>query len=143
MKGVDECPACGSDRVFAFKPDGQVATSHCRRCYAAWEPFDPEDLILQDDPMSVFHQPCDNCAFRPGSVERGDPREWAELTAELREGRSVFFCHKGVPLSKDPDQSHDQPKRPDGSYDTDAMRECAGWMALRLAAMQANIKATA
>ena len=143
MKGVDECPACGSAKTFILHARGMESHAACRECGSMWEPFDPAALCIADDPMSMFKQPCDNCAFRPGSVERSDPEEWKKLRAELRDGITSFWCHKGVPLSNEPDQSHDQPRLADGTPDIANMRECAGWVALRLAHMQAGVQEAA
>ena len=41
-------------------------------------------------------------------------------------GGVVFYCHKGVPLAAGddpPDQTHMHPKKPNGEYDREKMRE--------------------
>lgn len=102
MKGADRCPRCGSR---AIAKGGQEITSFyaktlavCRNCGTSWEPFDPADLLDRDDPHSSFKEPCDNCAFRPGSVERQDTEEWKKTMASLKAG-STFYCHKGLPMT--------------------------------------------
>ena len=50
----------------------------------------------------------------------------------------MFYCHKGVPLAAGddpPDQTHMHPKKPNGEYDREKMRECAGWLNQRLRAI--------
>lgn len=71
----------------------------CRRCGAIWEAFPAEGRI--EDP--VCSEPCDNCAFRPGSPEQQDRAGWKRLIETLKPdadgiptGR--FYCHKGVPI---------------------------------------------
>ena len=53
-------------------------------------------------------------------------------------GGVVFYCHKGVPLAAGddpPDHTHMHPKKPNGEYDREKMRECAGWLNQRLRAI--------
>ena len=132
MKGSNQCPRCESKRTAHLLIDGQ-SISGCIKCKCLWEPFSPDALSIPEDLNSIFSAPCDNCAFRPGSLEREDPIKWQELQESLiLNPNSVFYCHKGVPLSREEGQSHDHPRCPDGSYDTDKMRPCAGWLASRL-----------
>lgn len=139
MKGAEQCPRCGGAMSLRVQLRNESATACCWKCDTQWEPFDPADLAVPDSETSSFKEPCDNCAFRKGSPERADPDEWRRLMADIRAG-AVFFCHKGVPVSKDPNQSHDHPKRPDGSYDTDRMRTCTGYIVARLRDMRSTIK---
>ena len=146
MKGSDECPRCGSHRTVTFllrpagaeldhgqpRREGDELRRGCKLCATLWEPFVPDDLIIADDPMSPFVRPCDNCAFRQGSHERADPQEWQQLLASVRSGAATFYCHKGVPISRDPKHSHEHPVLPDGKHDTRNMRACAGYLAQRL-----------
>ena len=140
MKGVDQCPACGSERsihLMDFKErlkglgfDGHAA---CLDCSAVWEPFRESDLTLPGDDLSIFKKPCDNCAFRPNSPERNDPAKWELLMQDIHYRGSMFFCHKGVPCDMtDSDQSHIHPTKADGTYDVERLRPCAGWLAQRL-----------
>lgn len=92
------CPKCKSIRVErACLPP--TALSHrptdydvCRECKTIWEAYPDnwsEDL--------VGAEPCDNCAFRPGSPEQQDPEKWNALVDQLRMGQA-FHCHKGSPI---------------------------------------------
>lgn len=131
MKGADQCPVCGSTRALAIHLNSTSEMKNirsCMECETAWEPYDPSACIDPTDPVSAFTAPCDNCAFRPHSPEREDAKEWRRLTAYLEIG-GRFYCHKGVPLSKQEGQTHDQPKLPSGEHDTAKMRLCAGYLA--------------
>lgn len=108
----------------------------CGNCKAAWEPFDPADLLDSHDHMSCFTEPCDNCAFRPRSNEQRNRKKWRELVNKLKAG-AEFFCHKGVPLKNDVDNStagFDYPTKEVAghpgvkTYDTKRMRHCRGWL---------------
>jgi len=141
IEGVNACPRCGAsgDRIYetAFEDwskKGHEITLYmgCLDCCCVWEPFRVEDLATPADPCSIFKGPCDNCAFRPGSPERNDPVLWEKLQQDIYLRGGAFYCHKGLPLSSEPGQTHDHPKRDDGQYDTDKMRLCAGYLAQRL-----------
>lgn len=102
MKGADQCPKCASRAaidVDAPSPKGFYARAIrvCRNCQTLWEPFDPADTIDATERLSSFTEPCNNCAFRPGSPEQGDKDEWKKTIAALKAG-GQFFCHKGVPI---------------------------------------------
>lgn len=98
------CPKCGSrDTVTAPMP-AELAMSHiatlgaiCRTCKTFWEAYPPgwsHDV--------VGAEPCDNCAFRPGSPEIADRAEWRDMLAKLKAGQE-FRCHKGAPIIADAD----------------------------------------
>lgn len=101
------CPKCGSRKVahdpkLTFKGHGPgIAT--CINCKAIWEPFDPAQIWDPSDPHCSFKEPCNNCAFRPGSPEQADTEKWKHLLDQLKCGGS-FYCHKGVPI--EPDAEH-------------------------------------
>ena len=116
--------------------EGEHAFCMDPKCETTWEPFNPEDLAIPDDRFSVFVRPCDNCAFRPGSPERENPEKWELLQQRIHLGGAVFYCHKGVPVSDGDEESHDHFKTESGALDKAKLRECAGWLATRLAAMR-------
>lgn len=102
MKGADQCPKCASRAtidVDAPSPKGFYSREVrvCRNCQTIWEPFDPADTIDPAERLASFHEPCNNCAFRPGSPEQDDKEEWKKTIAALKAG-GQFFCHKGVPI---------------------------------------------
>jgi hypothetical protein len=148
------CPACRSRSIAVIKatdfpPDivkdaGIDCDWHtCLDCKAIWEPFPP--LYVRD---VVCAEPCDNCAFRPGSPEQRDPERWAELMVSLKaagyDGQGWFYCHKGTPIdmSKGPGNflfpkrpltiDGDPVRNPDGTIkmieDTSRMRTCVGFL---------------
>jgi hypothetical protein len=99
------CPACGSRRIRFLQP-GEIpglTVEHgiCLSCRALWEAFPP--LYVRDE---VCAEPCDNCAFRPGSPEQRDAKKWKALIESLdptkaSEGQPFsgrFYCHKNVPI---------------------------------------------
>lgn len=107
------CPGCGSQRIMDMPTASlrQITDSitcdwqACRDCSAVWEPF---PAVYARDPVCA--EPCDNCAFRPGSPEQADTAGWRGLLESLKPDQSHgyftgrFYCHKGVPidLSKGP-----------------------------------------
>lgn len=94
----------------------------CRDCGAVWEAY-PDDWC--EDVVGA--DPCDNCAFRPGSPEQSDPAEWRKLVALLRAGQE-FRCHKGAPilgLTEEPPNV-----RFDDEWVKRRGRRCAGFMRL-------------
>jgi hypothetical protein len=147
----DRCPVCRSRHVILMPAATFPAASEidcdwqgCRVCLAVWEPF-PASYVR--DPVCA--EPCDNCAFRPGSPEQADPERWKALIESLKPdpdgfftGR--FFCHKGVPIDmakgpgnylfpRTPVLMDGEPVRnPDGSVvtmeDTRKMRTCSGFL---------------
>lgn len=139
MRGVDECPDCGTggEHVMHLKVRGEPAVGICKLCGTAWETFDPADLAVEGDTYGPFKSPCDNCAWRKGSPERSNPETWDDLMIRIKIGEAVFYCHKGVPIGDGEDgQSHVHPRKPDGTWDQDKMRECAGWLLTRLAGLR-------
>jgi hypothetical protein len=103
-----QCPACRSKRVRRIRK-GDVASldeyfgcdlETCLDCRALWEAW-PESGYI---PEPVCAQPCDNCAFRPGSPEQQDPVKWRPLIESLKPSpvdgmfAGRFYCHKGVPI---------------------------------------------
>jgi hypothetical protein len=102
----ERCPACGSHKIVTVPasvlPDGVDSRCEwqvCRACGAFWEPFPP---VYVCDPACA--EPCDNCAFRPGSPEQADKEKWKSLIDSLKPDLSYghftgrFYCHKGVPI---------------------------------------------
>ena len=111
---------------------------------AVWEAFPP---VYVRDPVCA--EPCDNCAFRPGSHEQQDPERWKALIESLKPGdegwfTGRFYCHKGVPIdmSKGPGNflfptvpvmmDGEPVANPDGSVvmmpDQRKMRVCTGYL---------------
>lgn len=120
------CPACGSPRV--VQPHIQHSYEQyagCIDCSAIWEPLPPGDHTDSDGSPFPFPEPCDNCAFRPGSPEVEDRTEWQKLLFKLKHG-GRFYCHKGVPLGGE--DGFQYPKKPDGTHDEDNMRLCRGFL---------------
>lgn len=137
------CPACGSpevrrsDRLYGpvraelERAFGAVEIALCLSCRAIWEPF-PADGV-EEDP--VCSEPCDNCAFRPGSPEQQDRAAWRELIAKLDPDpetgvpRGRFYCHKGVPIDMTQGPGNFLfPTRDDGTPDERRMRTCSGFL---------------
>lgn len=128
------CPNCKSIRIerTTLEP---AALSHrptdydlCRACGTVWEAH-PEDWC--EDVVGA--EPCDNCAFRPGSPEQADPEGWRELVAKLKSGNE-FKCHKGAPILG----LAEQRPLPNGNFEVEfdpdwikrRGRNCAGFMRL-------------
>jgi transcription elongation factor Elf1 len=108
------CPKCASSKVgyepnLKFKGYGP-GIAVCRNCEATWEPFLPEHLWDPSDPVASFKDPCNNCAFRPGSPEQKDPAKWRELIGQLSQGQA-FYCHKGVPIEPDAEHGFAYPQK--------------------------------
>ena len=96
-----QCPKCGCRKV-AHDPAATLkgygpGIAVCVNCKAIWEPFEPEQIWDKTDPHCSFKEPCNNCAFRPGSPEQSDTEQWKLLLDRLKCGGS-FYCHKGVPI---------------------------------------------
>ena len=130
MRGADECPRCGSSKVAKIRLPGAGWHHGCMEsgCSTLWEPFAVEDLMFAEEEFSSFKTPCNNCAFRKDSPERNDPDKWAALMSQFETGMTVFYCHKGVPLSQEEGESHEHPKNPDGTWDKSRMRMCRGFV---------------
>lgn len=154
FKPEPECPGCQSKRIKRIPaPHAEplmqrhfgVDLEMCMNCEAIWEAF-PAAGYVED---SVCAEPCDNCAFRPGSPEQADKEGWKALIAKLKPGADDFFkdrfyCHKGVPIDLEAGPGNFKfPQRavtmdgeivrnPDGSpaliADTAKMRTCSGFL---------------
>jgi hypothetical protein len=136
MRGAGQCPKCGSRKVGrAPFPTEQCGSFYsrtlefCRNpaCKAAWEPFDPADLLDAGVFTSSFKEPCENCAFRPGSVEQQNVEEWKKTMAALKLGGS-FNCHKGVPLDPAGENGFAYPHDRNGQLVGKKLRLCRGWL---------------
>lgn len=96
-----QCPKCGCRKVAhdpTLEQDGYgPGLAVCVNCKALWEPFDPEQIWDKSNPYCSLREPCNNCAFRPGSPEQANPDKWKLLLDQLKCG-GQFFCHKGVPI---------------------------------------------
>lgn len=120
-----KCPKCGSAHIVAslsmtahgFGP----GLASCRNCGALWEPFSPEDIWDPDDPLCSFKEPCNNCAFRPGSNEQVDREKWIALVQSLKQGAG-FYCHKGVPIEAGAEHGFAYPS------DHHKLRLCRGFL---------------
>lgn len=131
---LKKCPKCNSGNIVRRqkhpqRPDGTFYDA-CRDCMAIWESIPAGEQYKRDGEMMPFHEPCDNCAFRPGSPESQDKAEWRKLIEKLRSG-GQFFCHKGVPLETVGTgslASFEFPKRADGEWDRERMRTCRGYL---------------
>jgi len=123
--GAHRCPRCLSTNVTtADVPDG--VTFYARRlaicaCGAAWEPIDEAFVWDRDDEYCSTQEPCDNCAFRPGSPEQANATKWNELIENLKSG-GQFFCHKGVPIDPDSKDGFAYPR------DRNKLRLCRGYL---------------
>jgi transcription elongation factor Elf1 len=131
MKGAGRCPRCKSDKTTTVE---QTVTTFyaktlevCGRCGAAWEPFDPANLLDVADPHSCFTKPCDNCAFLKQSTERADKDGWQALMTNLMAG-GRFYCHKGVQVTPGKNHGFAYPENPDGKYNTNRLRLCRGFL---------------
>ncbi len=130
MKGADQCPRCGSrawiePRVPSPGRFYSDDARGCRNCGTLWEPFAVADLVDQDEQLSSFHHPCNNCAFRKGSPEQRDPEAFANLRAKLGWHGASFYCHKGVPIDPQNENGFAYPK--DGK-DPRKLRLCRGYL---------------
>lgn len=148
VKGAGRCPKCGSRKVrpMSMPKTGFYAETveTCVNCKAIWEPFDPAQLLDADMPRtSSFKEPCDNCAFQPGSVEQQNPEQWAELMASLK-NNGRFYCHKGVPIDPGGKHGFAYPEKPVSKelapgtmfQDVKRLRMCRGWLKMWGAQMQ-------
>lgn len=117
MKGADQCPKCASRRWGDADQDitkfYATTLRVCANCGTAWEPFEEADLLDAGMRYSSFKEPCNNCAFRPGSNEQQNIEDWKELMAKLKCG-GFFYCHKGVPI----DLHHKSPTDSGFAYPT-------------------------
>src|SRR5260370_28364593 len=111
---TEQCPKCGSRKV-AHDPALLQAgygpgLAACGNCKTLWEPYDRVQIWDKTDPHCSFKEPCNNCAFRPGSPEQADPEKWKVLLDQLKCG-GQFFCHKGVPIDPDAENGFAYPTR--------------------------------
>lgn len=149
------CPACSSHDVRRVDHRGMPAElarhftcdlGACLDCRAIWEAFPAAGYF--EDPVCA--EPCDNCAFRPGSPEQADRDGWRSLIDSLSPGddgwfQSQFYCHKGVPIDMERGPGNfvfpERPVMMDGSpvlepstgkpamtYDLGRMRTCSGFL---------------
>lgn len=148
VPGTGRCPKCGSRKVKRLRfadpaltafYSAQVERCLNPACKAVWEWFDPAQLLDEDDPRtSSFKEPCENCAFRSGSVEQRDPDQWRKLMADLKgaggnpwtlfERGGGFYCHKGVVIDPAGEHGFAYPK------DRRKLRPCRGWLRMVSAA---------
>jgi len=94
----------------------------CANCRTAWEPIDGALIWDSSDLCASFSEPCDNCAFRPGSPEQANPEKWKEMIRQLRAG-GAFHCHKGVPLDPEGEDGFAYPK-----HRPEKLRLCRGYL---------------
>lgn len=126
--GRGRCPVCLSSRVMTAKTPATVQEFYgkeltvCGDCKAAWEPIDEALVWDRSEACASTSAPCDNCAFRPGSLEQRDTEKWKAMIASLQGGGS-FYCHKGVPI--DP-EGEDGFKYQKGT--PQRMRLCRGYL---------------
>jgi hypothetical protein len=111
---TEQCPKCGNRKV-AFDPalrhEGYgPGIAFCSNCKTLWEPFRPDEIWDKDDAYCSLKEPCNNCAFRPGSSEQADREKWINMLQSLRLG-GAFYCHKGVPITSDAEHGFAYPKR--------------------------------
>jgi hypothetical protein len=134
MKRIRKCPRCNSAELrgpmpHPEKPQGTLYQA-CADCLAVWEAIPEGEHFKRDGEQLAFREPCDNCAFRPGSPESQDKPQWRDLMTQLKAGGS-FYCHKGVPLvtvGQNSNASFDFPKGTDGKEDMNRMRLCRGYL---------------
>ena len=111
---TEQCPKCSSRKV-ANDPTLQhkgygPGLAVCINCKTLWEPFDPAQVWDKSEPHCSFKEPCNNCAFRPGSTEQSDPEKWKLLLDQLKCG-AQFYCHKGVPIEPEAEHGFAYPTR--------------------------------
>ena len=75
-------------------------------------------------------EPCHDCAFRPGSPERADPKAWAALLAQTDPNNGIHpfhchFTHEGAEMPVDADGTYVPKRDRDGRPVGFPM--CAGW----------------
>lgn len=126
------CPQCFGTEVVCQTWEGQPQSSDggkfysdrlavCVKCQILWEPINEADIWDREDPVCSGREPCDNCAFRPGSHEQKDVVKWKMTIASLKAG-GTFYCHKGVPLDPGGENSFAYSK------DIRKLRICRGYL---------------
>jgi hypothetical protein len=146
VKGRGRGPVCAcrkTARVDTAGVPGAVTEFYgrtvevCANCEAMWEPLPPGGAHLDDDGTPFpFPDPCDNCAFRPGSPEQQDVEGWKKLMAQLEAG-ATFHCHKGVPIV--PESEHGF-AYPGGGKPHPKLRLCRGFLQVWSARMRKGVK---
>ncbi|MGE4085950.1 MAG: hypothetical protein AB7H93_23440 [Vicinamibacterales bacterium] len=148
VRGRGRCPRCASRKVGRTEL-GETGfygrtVEVCGNCGAAWEPLPPGGAHRDSDGSPFpFPDPCDNCAFRPGSPEQADREKWRTLLASLDEG-GEFFCHKGVPIDPNGADGFAYPVKVDKAasafagqpvtvHDTRRLRTCRGYLNMLVA----------
>lgn len=149
-----ECPKCGSPNVVRILKEAippnirkhlDCDIEICNACRAVWEAFPAGGYI--EDPVCA--EPCDNCAFRPGSPEQQDPETWRALMDSLKANDGAwqggrFYCHKHVaidmtkgpgnflfpqkPVTMDGVPMRETDGTPVLTHDTSKMRTCSGFL---------------
>lgn len=132
IKGRGRCPACACRKVgLTEQPitDFYSRTLEvCANCGAAWEPMPPGGEHLDSDGTPFpFNEPCDNCAFRPGSHEQQDTEEWKKTMGSLKKG-GRFFCHKGVTINLENKSGFNYPTDGNGKPIIKKLRTCRGYL---------------
>lgn len=154
IRGAGQCPRCGSRKVSRISTESVDQHFYAKElevcgnpaCKAAWEPFDPDQLLDEGVALSSFKEPCDNCAFRPGSPEQQNTDKWKSTIEDLKKGGICggFYCHKGVPIDLENEHGFAYPFK-DGKPVTKKMRPCRGWLRMLKAQMdkeKKNVPAT-
>lgn len=127
---ANRCPKCASrscKQVTAKTDFYAEKLSVCNNCGTMWEPFEEAQIWDKDDPRCSFKEPCNNCAFRPGSPEQNDTEKWKALIKSLR-GGGMFYCHKGVPINTAAKDGFDYPYDKEGKPIRAKMRLCRGFL---------------
>ena len=134
------CPTCQrADVISATVPPELAAIAKgygptlalCKACRIMWEPIDEALLWDPDDPLCSFSEPCDNCAFRPGSPEQADKEKWRAMLDQLKAGMTrggAFYCHKGVPIEAESEHGVAYPPDESGKPITKELRVCRGFL---------------
>lgn len=141
VKGRGRCPVCACRKTARI--DQPVTEFYartvevCANCRAVWEPLPPGGDHQDDDGTPFpFPEPCDNCAFRPGSPEQQDVEGWKKLMDQLEAG-GTFHCHKGVPITPESETGFAYPG--DGK-DPRKLRLCRGYLQMWHARMKKGVK---
>jgi hypothetical protein len=129
----DRCPKCGgADVARAMVKPGKFGgygpeIAACVACRALWEPLHHDLIWDPDDSLCAFKDPCDNCAFRPGSSEQRDKKEWASIKQNIEQSGG-FYCHKGVPIEPGAKYGFAYPHDAEGKPERLKLRLCRGWL---------------